>query len=235
MKSAAPRAVCAFVLMLIVAMACTSVRAWPRRRAPRESPGTIPMVIRVYVYREIPKPMSRCARELVTLILARGGVTAEWQEGRAIRRGHAGDKPSAGEAAPVLVTLRLMDAPAKPSADTTSRTLGFAVLDPETGRGDLTTVYVNRVLTLARRAHGSPGELLGAVIAHEIGHVLLGSQQHGRSGVMQAEWSEHTLRLERLDRMEFTSAELTRIHARLRWVLVESALAQRLQSIEFGP
>jgi hypothetical protein len=38
-----------------------------------------------------------------------------------------------------------------------------------------------------------PGILLGRAIAHEVGHLLLGSGYHSERGVMRAEWPDQML------------------------------------------
>jgi hypothetical protein len=63
----------------------------------------------------------------------------------------------------------------------------------ETDRGWLATAYSDRVTSAAVRVGVDAGTLLGLVISHELGHLLLGSGYHGWSGVMRADWSEEQL------------------------------------------
>jgi len=50
--------------------------------------------------------------------------------------------------------------------------------------------------------------LLGRVMAHEIGHLLLGIDYHGPVGVMRAEWTDDLLNSGRDDwRFSMTEAE----------------------------
>ena len=71
-------------------------------------------------------------------------------------------------------------------------TLGFAVLDAA-GTGVMASVYLDRVERLGRASSVEPGWLTGLVAAHELGHLLLGSTDHGDHGVMQAGWSVRDL------------------------------------------
>jgi hypothetical protein len=50
-------------------------------------------------------------------------------------------------------------------------------------------IYYARVLTYAMRSASDPGVVLGLVLAHEIGHVLLPEYSHAPSGLMRAEWN----------------------------------------------
>jgi hypothetical protein len=60
----------------------------------------------------------------------------------------------------------------------------------ETNHGWLATVFSDRIDGAATRVGVDPGTLIGRVIAHEVGHLLLGTGYHGQSGVMRADWPE---------------------------------------------
>ena len=58
------------------------------------------------------------------------------------------------------------------------------------GIGRLATVYPDRVARLAEWAGVNSSVLLGRVIAHEVGHLLLGTTDHSPNGLMRARWSK---------------------------------------------
>ena len=89
------------------------------------------------------------------------------------------------------VMVRVVAAPASPDGSQKAGldTLGDAYVDTAAASGSLATVYVDRVSLMARRAGIDAGTLLGRVMAHEIGHLLLGTAIHRASGLMRAEWS----------------------------------------------
>ena len=68
------------------------------------------------------------------------------------------------------------------------------MLDREQRGGVLMTVDVFPVRTIAGQASTPVPTLLGRAIAHEIGHLLLGSAEHPRFGLMRALWSHDELR-----------------------------------------
>jgi hypothetical protein len=68
-------------------------------------------------------------------------------------------------------------------------TLGDALVDVETGSGSIATVSTDRVRTMAQGAGADVAQLLGRAMAHEIGHLLLGTTQHASQGPMRASWS----------------------------------------------
>jgi len=51
------------------------------------------------------------------------------------------------------------------------------------------------------------GELLGYVIAHEVGHLLLGTNSHSHEGIMQGRWEDVQLREAGKGNLQFTSSQ----------------------------
>jgi hypothetical protein len=70
--------------------------------------------------------------------------------------------------------------------------LGFSMI--EAGAGTVATVYTDRVAMMARRAGVRADDLLAWTMAHEIGHLLLGTSQHATRGLMRARWSQAEVR-----------------------------------------
>jgi hypothetical protein len=85
--------------------------------------------------------------------------------------------------------------------------LGFSVVDPVVGAGAIAMVFLDRVLSLARRTGIDPGRLLGRVIAHEIGHLLLRTTSHSRTGLMREVWTDEELTRNRPEDWVFTERD----------------------------
>ena len=117
-------------------------------------------------------------------------------------------------------------ATAPPHAHTVrSLPLGYSLVDPETQSGALATVFLDRVRWLASQSAAHVATLLGRAIAHELGHLLLGTPQHGRFGVMRAIWSSQMLRNSGPADWRFSTreAQQMRASARLRAAAVHVA------------
>jgi hypothetical protein len=76
------------------------------------------------------------------------------------------------------------------STGITDRALGITVLDAL--RGNCGAVFLSRVCAMKQK-YGYPidlGRLLGCVLAHEIGHMLLNSNAHSPEGIMIAHFGD---------------------------------------------
>ena len=60
--------------------------------------------------------------------------------------------------------------------------------------------------------------ILGCLMAHEIGHLLLGQNAHGSSGIMRAQWNAQQIRDASMGLLSFTikQAKLMQVNAQTR-------------------
>ena len=82
-------------------------------------------------------------------------------------------------------------------------------------RGRLAYVFYTRVALLAQGApNDAESKILGHVLAHEMGHLLLPANSHSQSGVMRADWDSQQLRRMVNGVLQFTpeQGELIRSH-----------------------
>jgi hypothetical protein len=61
----------------------------------------------------------------------------------------------------------------------------------------------------------SLGEILGYVMAHELGHLLLGSNAHSREGIMQAHWESQQLHSVTRGQLLFTPAQAAKMRSKI--------------------
>jgi hypothetical protein len=81
--------------------------------------------------------------------------------------------------------------------------------------GGRALIFVDRIERRARAARIDITRLLGAVIAHEIGHMLLRSA-HTQTGLMRAHWGDHDLQLIDMGGLRFTASEPELMRRQLR-------------------
>jgi hypothetical protein len=114
---------------------------------------------------------------------------------------------------PAALKIRIL-----PSRDTSGREahhLGHALIDAQTGSGELATVFIDRSRRLAADLGIDHRLLLGRTIAHELGHLLLATARHGNAGLMREIWSRDELLGARRNDWEFDPHDATAIRERL--------------------
>lgn len=92
---------------------------------------------------------------------------------------------------------------------------GVAFLGSD-GKGRYADVFFESVRRLgAEEADVGEARVLAYVMAHEIGHLLLGSNAHSELGIMKPRWSAIELRKIEMGKLSFTPIECEKIHRRL--------------------
>jgi len=76
-------------------------------------------------------------------------------------------------------------------------------------------VYYDCALNLSCGATAPVPTLMGRVMAHEIGHILLGPGAHSRTGIMRAFWADRELSTAASQEMIFTTDQSRRMKSRL--------------------
>ena len=87
-------------------------------------------------------------------------------------------------------------------------------------------MFYHRVESLAVELRGARDVLLGYALAHEIGHLLLGTNSHALNGIMRAHWTEEELRLASAGRFTFLPQQAAKMRAE---VAVPAQLAAQRQ------
>ena len=172
------------------------------------------LTVRLYNTSGIPAPELAAASRTAESILRDTGLNVTFR--------HCGGAVSPADAcedrlAPSEVVVRIINAPALHTT-LTPDAYGMAYVVQETNRGWLATVFADRSDQAAARAGVEPGILLGRVMAHEVGHLLLGGGYHGDAGVMRANWPD---------------ALLGRVGEEWRFSIVEATRMQRVVSAPF--
>jgi hypothetical protein len=81
--------------------------------------------------------------------------------------------------------------------------------------GCVAQIFFKQVQNFARTHHVDLSTMLGHVIAHEIGHLLLPGNAHSPTGVMRADWDNPLARDAVKGSLTFTDAQAARIRAGL--------------------
>ena len=83
------------------------------------------------------------------------------------------------------------------------------------GTGTYVDIFYDAVEKLHHESNTSPGRLLGHVMAHEVGHLLIGSHAHSNRGIMCPAWSRRELRSMEMGSLLFTGDQARKMRTRL--------------------
>ena len=201
-------------IVLGVALSFSSASAEP---APK-------ITVHVYNYAQISRETLSRAENEAGRIYRRTGIETEWL-----------DCPLSPEDAVRYPACRLPAGPAGFALRILSRsmgeklklgpyTFGFAQFPEGGGFGYVAGVCSHCAEELAKGRDAMHGIILGHLMAHELGHLLLGVRSHSAGGIMHVPWSRKELDLLEQGSLIFTAGEAreirTQVHNRIRAVLV---------------
>jgi len=111
---------------------------------------------------------------------------------------------------PAHLQLRI----ARRSRNLNQITFGISYLSAD-GSGCYADLFYEPVEEMHGRSRVNLASILGDVAAHEIGHLLLGTNSHAGSGIMRARWQSAELGSIRTETFFFSAAESRQMRSRL--------------------
>ena len=153
---------------------------------PAERSRFATISVLVFDYVGVPAEARGRAEAEAAYVMSRAGVESEW-----VDCGGLSPKPGRdGRCQPLFDSMTLCVRLVSDSGQKVrSEVLGFASLQPRPQQDVYATVFYSRVATAATDFGVDTYEILGCAMAHEVGHLLLGSQSHTTRGLMRAQWS----------------------------------------------
>ena len=155
------------------------------------------------------RPLTDAVR-VAESVLGQAGVQMRWRDCTAVD----GHFPCAdGPASRVVVAIKLFGRGQTRVLAPSPDALGVALLPKRKGEGLVAIVFVEEVKVQAWRANVPLPVVLGHTIAHEVGHLLLGTAEHAPAGLMQARWSARDLAHAARGQLRFSDQESSRLRA----------------------
>ena len=168
------------------------------------------VMLRVYDMFGLRSETLEGGRGVAEAALKRAGLEIGWRQCRTAPHGAEQDLCDDSLRSNEII-IRIARGP-KPTG---SAVLGDSLVEAHNGVGVLATVFADRIASAGSRTGVGAHVLLGRAIAHEVGHLLTGSDRHSRRGLMRRQWSEAELRSDREADWLFSRAEALRMRARL--------------------
>jgi len=165
----------------------------PAWASPADTTARVPVTVLIYDGFGLTGDDITAARAQADAILREAGIAPVWLYCE-LAEGHGqspGDQCKIGGRPDVLMVRVLRSSRLSGSKRVP---LGEAQIDIRAHMGLIATVFADRVATTSDRAGANARGVLGRVIAHEIGHLLIGTNHHSTNGLMRAVWTDVELR-----------------------------------------
>ena len=174
------------------------------------SPASNQIRVRLYDYAGVSSKTLNQAKGVAGEVLATAGVEVSWA-GCLPGPTAAGDASCRLPVTPSDLHLLIVNEKMAKRTPTSGHCLGYAILSGEFP--SIASVFFHRALDLEKGNLVDRSEVLGAMMAHELGHLLLGEHSHPKRGIMRGVWDDQDLKTIAKGRMWFTQEEAARIEA----------------------
>jgi hypothetical protein len=171
------------------------------------------ITVRVFDYAGVSSDtFARALREAGRVLLS-GGIEVSWIRCPVDHDGVRSDRDCQDEPGPLTLVVHILPRGAARRQSSTD-SAGFAVPPNDGGVGTYAGIFYERVRHIAVSI--GEGRALGHVIAHEIGHLLLGTGRHSARGIMTPDWGRREMMLAAQGRLRFDLDERVRMRGNLR-------------------
>jgi hypothetical protein len=169
------------------------------------------IVVRIYNYAGVPAEQLASAEAVATAIFQRAAISTAWTVCRV--HGNAVGDSCEGPVGDDQLIIRLIESSAEAGRGPIS--LGESLIETGSGHGVLATVNPGLTMSIAQQSGTDASAVLGRAMAHELGHLLLGSTGHSERGLMRALWSQAELRANHPSDWVFSPLEASAMRRRL--------------------
>jgi len=186
--------------------------------------------VRIYDYADPGSAIIQKAQQEASRVLSQAGIAATWLDCPLTMEQREANLACSSPAGPTDLVIRILPPAMHPAVSSETGTFGHALIVKDKPNPTIASILFGNVerLAWARDMDSSYGTvhrsishqryvgiLLGHVIAHEIGHLLLATNKHSRRGLMTSHWDARVTQDAILQRLYFDSGEEKRIGKQL--------------------
>jgi len=177
-----------------------------------QSDVDLTVTVRIHDYAHVPSDSLSRASDMVTRLYATIGVRTAWYDVMRfpVRPTRAGSRQETDTPIAQL-TISILTPEMAARGHVQTDVLGFAASPPE-GMGHIAYVVYDRVQRVAANARTSEVDLLGFVLAHEIGHLL---GLHSDGSISKCHWDQREVRQMNLQNLEIPPPQARQIRSTL--------------------
>src|SRR6266478_2906755 len=184
----------------LLALACS---VFPPAISAREHPqsSTVSLAVSVFNDAGVEPSVWSQAQSRATEITRHSGISLTWLD-CGFPAGRMPDSDCGAISYPAHLSVRIVAKVSPVKGDIFGQTFQDAA-----GEGNYVLVYYAGIKEFRAATTVPTGELLGCVIAHELGHLLLGTASHSPAGLMSGVWQDAELQQAVRHNLFFTSGE----------------------------
>jgi hypothetical protein len=173
--------------------------------------STIPVSVSVYNDAGAPTGVLLQAENIAARIFEQAGLNVKWINCPFVAPG----LPDAAICRKAIFPAYFQQRIVSPHPGLSESSFGVSYLSSE-GVGCYSYVFYQRLAEQLRVSEQNAAVLLGHVMAHEIAHLLLGTNSHSASGIMRAHWYAQELASANKGELLFTPDQARAMKERLR-------------------
>jgi len=179
--------------------------------------GAVPKKITVFVYNYAATPSEVLVQTEAEAarIYQLGGIEIQWLN-CPLSPQEVDQFPACQVApGPTKLALRILSQSMAERVRQAEDSFGFAMFPEDESFAIIANVFSHDAEALAHRHGMRHGLVLGHLVAHELGHLLLGAGSHSSQGIMHVPWGVKELDMIRRRSMVFTSREAERMRTNI--------------------
>jgi len=170
----------------------------------------------VYNYAALPAEVLKQTEAEAARIYRHEGIEVEWLD-CPLSPGEASQFTACQiPSGPTRLAVRILSQSMAERLRQAQESFGFALYPDDGSFATVANVFAHDAEQLADRRGIRQGVILGHLVAHEVGHLLLGAGSHSAVGIMHATWHLKELEIIRQGAMTFTPKEAERMRTNIR-------------------
>ena len=186
------------------------------------------LTVRLYDYAKLDVETLDIAQTELNQIFGQSGINVSWLSCARSMEEAQSNRACASKMSPTDIVLRVLPPAMHPDTSSKTTTFGVALVGPDVKLPRTASILLQNVERLGEGRHERMdysvvhrsfsdqvflGRLLGYVMTHEVGHLLLNSGKHAGGGIMRGHWDVNVTARALTRQLHFGARELKRIRA----------------------
>lgn len=200
------------LVLFLALLTAASTNLWGKTSRSRDGDSQVKARLTVSVYNDaaVPADVLKLAENEAYQIFRQAGIELYWLNCKVPAVSEEASRVCREAVFPEHLHLRIV----RKSLGLKGETMGIS-FQSDDGSGCYADLFYEPMEQLHRSDGADLASLLGDVAAHEIGHLLLGTNSHSAAGIMHAHWIAEELATASRGELVFSEKESRRMKARL--------------------